>query len=163
MKKIILIISVTFILTSCYTRIGDLTMMANRSVDCNKDYILLQRNAEGKIKASKGNDLLDRVVDETTEKYNGEYLMNVKIFVKGNGKKIKIIGDVWGDKSAKPIDVKKDFKEGDLVAVKILGKIYEGVILGLKEKKCIVEYTNSSDYKTKKEVSYDDLTKIKKD
>jgi hypothetical protein len=56
-----------------------------------------------------------------------------------------------------------DFKVGDSVIVKSSGKIYEGVILGLKEKKCIVEYTNSSGYKTKKEVSYDDLTKIKKD
>ncbi len=163
MIKIILIISVTITLTSCYTRIGDLSMMANRSVDCTKEYVLLQRNVEGKVKASKGNDLLDRVVDKTTEQYNGEYLMNVKIFIKGNGKKIKIIGDVWGDKSAKPIDVKKDFKEGDLIAVKIMGKIYEGVILGLKEEKCIVEYTNSSGYKTKKEVWYEDVTKIKKD
>jgi hypothetical protein len=163
MKKIILIISVTITLTSCYTRIGDLSMMANRSVDCTKEYVLLQRNVEGKVKASKGNDLLDRVVDETTEKYNGEYLMNVKIFIKGNGNKIKIIGDVWGDKSAKPFNVKTEFAEGDFVAIKLSGKIYEGVILGLKEKKCIVEYINSSGYKTKKEVWYEDLTKIKKD
>jgi hypothetical protein len=56
-----------------------------------------------------------------------------------------------------------DFKVGDSVIVKSSGKIYEGEVIGLKEKKCVVKYLNNSGYKVIKEIWFEDLTKIKKD
>ena len=84
-------------MSSCYYRIGDLTMVSNRNIDSKKEYILIQRNAKGKARKKKG-DALEQAIDNTTEAYKGEYLMNAKIYVKRNGKKIKVEGDVWGIK-----------------------------------------------------------------
>lgn len=95
MKTKIIIVIVYVILSGCYQRIGDLTIMSNRNIDLKKNYVLLQRNVEGKARLKK-NDALERAIDRATEQYNGEYLMNVKVFVKNNGRRVKIIGDVWG-------------------------------------------------------------------
>ena len=95
MKKTVYTIGVLAILSSCgYQRIGDLTMISNRNIDSSEDYVLIQRNAEGKAKMKK-DDALELAIDNATEAYNGEYLMNVKVHVKNNGKKIKVEGDVW--------------------------------------------------------------------
>lgn len=56
-----------------------------------------------------------------------------------------------------------NFQVGDSVIVKYSGKIYEGEVVGLKEKKCVVKYFNNSGYKVIKEIWFEDLTKIKKD
>ena len=95
MKKIIIISISLFSLSSCYNRIGDLTLIANRNVDSSQKYTLLARNVTGKAKTKK-KDALERAVDKATESVNGEYLMNVKVFVSWNGKKVKVEGDVWG-------------------------------------------------------------------
>ena len=99
-KIIFYLWGILILMTGCvYHRIGDLTMISNRNIDSSKEYVLIQRNVEGKAKMKKG-DALERAIDVATEDYNGEYLMNVKVYVKNNGKKIKVIGDVWGDKSS---------------------------------------------------------------
>ncbi len=99
MKKTIYAFSLLVIMSGCgYQTIGDLTMISNRNIDSSVDYKILQRNVEGKASMKK-DDALERAVDNATETYQGEFLMNVKISVKNNGKKIKVVGDVWGTKT----------------------------------------------------------------
>lgn len=77
-----------------YKRIGDLTLISNRNIEPGKKYTLVQRNVEGIGKMKKG-DALEQAIDNATELHNGDYLMNTKIFIKDNGKKVKVVGDVY--------------------------------------------------------------------
>jgi len=165
-RQIPYLVAVLLLASSCaYQRIGDLTMISNRNVDSGKKYVLIQRNAQGKAKM-KNDDALERAVDNATEEYNGEYLMNVKVYVKNNGKKIKVEGDVWGMKSTQ-INIESsvtkiiEFKTGDIVSFKSLGKIIEGKIVGINSNGAIVEYTNLGQTK-KKEIEFEKLTKLEK-
>ena len=80
---------------------GDLTMISNRNVDKSANYVLLARDVEQKIKTKK-KDYLELAIDEAVQSVEGgEYMMNVKLFIKKNGKKIKVQGDVWGLKKEK--------------------------------------------------------------
>ena len=154
-------------MTSCaYQRIGDLTMISNRNVDSEKEYVLIQRNAEGIAKMKK-NDALERAIDAATEEYNGEYLMNVKVYVKNNGKKIKVEGDVWGLKSTRvnvesSVTKKIEFTNVDNVTFQNSGKLTEGKIIGINGNGAIVEYINILGKTKKKQIPFDELTKIEK-
>lgn len=168
MKKTVFYLGVILLfMSSCaYQRIGDLTMISNRNVDSGKEYVLIQRNAEGKAKMKK-DDALERAIDAATEEYNGEYLMNVKVYVKNNGKKIKVEGDVWGLKSTQvnvesSVTKKVEFKNGDTVTFQNSGKLTEGKIIGINENGAIVEYSNMLGQNKKKEIPFDELTKIEK-
>ena len=170
MKTVLVLISGIIILSSCYQRIGDLTIVANRNVDSDKEYVILQRNAQGAAKMKK-DDALELAIDNATEKYRGEYLMNVKIYVKGNGKKIKVEGDVWGMKSETSVTnievessvIKKiEFENGNTVSFKNSGKIVEGIIVGINSNGAVVEFKNLIGKLTKKEINLDDLTKIER-
>lgn len=171
MKKNVFYVGVILLfMTSCaYQRIGDLTMISNRNVDSGKNYVLIQLNAVGKAKMKK-DDALELAIDATTEKYKGEYLMNVKIFVKNNGKKIKVEGDVWGLKSTQSTQInvessvskKVEFKNGDTVTFQNLGKLTEGKIIGINKNGAIVEYSNALKQTKSKEISFDKLTKIER-
>ena len=154
-------------MSSCnYQRIGDLTMISNRNVDSGKEYVLIQRNVEGKAKMKK-NDALERAIDEATEEYNGEYMMNIKVYVKNNGKKIKVEGDVWGLKSThinveSSVTKKVEFKNGDIVTFTNSGKLTEGKIIGINNNGAVVEYNNMLGKTKKTEITFDKLTKIEK-
>ncbi|MEJ6777830.1 MAG: hypothetical protein QNK85_11015 [Crocinitomicaceae bacterium] len=171
MRSMLLLLSGIIILSSCgYQRIGDLTMISNRNVDSGKEYIVLQRNGQGVAKMKK-DDALELAIDNATEKYEGEYLMNVKVYVKGNGKKIKVEGDVYGLKSAAThttVDVessvtkKIEFETGDTVSFKNSGKFVEGRIVGINSDGALVEFNNIIGKLTKKEIPFDDLTKIER-
>lgn len=84
-------------LTSCYNRIGDLTLVSNRNFDTSANYELVERNVTAKVK-SKKRDALERAIDKATESKEGEHMRNVKIYVSWSGKKIKVEGDVYGIK-----------------------------------------------------------------
>ena len=92
MKNRIILLGLTLTLASCgsWNRIGDLTTIGNRNVDDSKKYTLLTREVEAKAEADS--DALEQAVDNLTQKYQGEFLRNVKVYVKSNGKKVKIIG-----------------------------------------------------------------------
>lgn len=84
--------------SGCYNRLADINMISNRNIDNSKDYVELRREVIAKSRL-KRKDALESAIDKATEQVEGgEYLMNVKIYVKGNGKKVKIVGDVWGIK-----------------------------------------------------------------
>lgn len=161
MKKIYLFIGIIILCNSCssYTRIGDLTGISNRNLDDSQQYVMLEREVEAI--ASSDNDALEQAVDALTKEHEGEFLRNVKVYVKSNGKKVKVIGDVWGtQKTSVNINTNAtatiELKIGDPVVFKRKGNIIDGKIIGLNATSVIVEYGKK---KRKIELRYDDVTK----
>lgn len=161
MKKTLMLLTV-FTLVSCgsWNRIGDLTSISNRNIDDSKKFIELNRDVEVIIKTDK--DALEQAVDDLTKKYQGEFVRNVKIYVKDNGKKVKLVGDVWGVQNTN-VQVTTEAKTtntlnvGDQVVFKKKGKLSDGRIVGLNPNSVIVECSKGK----KSEVKYDDVTKTK--
>ena len=105
MKKIALIFLVTISLTSCFNRIGKLTICSTRNMDSKTDYVLIAKDVRGKCKTDK-KDALETAIDRAVKKYpTGEFMKNAIFYVSGNGEKIEVIGDVWG--TPPPIDLDK--------------------------------------------------------
>jgi HSP20 family molecular chaperone IbpA len=148
-------------LTSCgsYVRIGDLNGISNRNLDDSQQYVLLEREVEAIAKADT--DALEEAVDNLTKEYQGEFLRNVKIYVKSNGKKIKVNGDVWGVQNTNVnvttnANVKIELNVGDNVVFDKKGKIVYGKIIGLNSDSVIVEYGKRD---KKVVLKYDEITK----
>lgn len=80
-------------------------------------------------------------------------------------------GDVWGMKSETSVTnievessvIKKiEFENGNTVSFKNSGKIVEGIIVGINSNGAVVEFKNLIGKLTKKEINFDDLTKIER-
>lgn len=83
-------------LSSCYTRIGKMTMVSTRNVDSKMDYVLISKDVKAVAK-TKRNDPLEVAIDKAVKKFpTGEFMKNVAVEVSKNGKKIRVVGDVWG-------------------------------------------------------------------
>ena len=163
MKNKIILLGLTLTLASCgsWNRIGDLTTIGNRNVDDSKKYTLLTREVQSIAEADA--DALEQAVDNLTKKYEGEYLRNVKVYVKSNGKKVKIIGDVWGTQNtlinvSTEANAKVILSVGDSVVFKRKGKLTDGKIIGVNSNLVIVEF----DGDRKVELKYDEVTKTNK-
>ena len=163
MKNKILLFGLTLSLASCgsWNRIGDLTTIGNRNVDDSKKYTLLTREVEAKAEADS--DALEQAVDNLTKKYEGEFLRNVKVYVKSNGKKVKVVGDVWGTQNtlinvSTEANAKVILNVGDSVVFKRKGKLTDGKIIGVNANLVIVEF----DGDRKVELKYDEVTKTNK-
>lgn len=164
--KYLIILFVLLSLSSCYVRIGELTMISTRNVDSKTDYKLIEKYVVGKARSNSGNALqiaIDNAVKSVPE---GEFLRNVRISIKQNGRKVKVEGDVWGIPNVnKQVtkSVKKDieFKTGDRITYKnSFGKLVEGKIIGLNANTAIVEIENAFGQSVKKEVPYEGLTQV---
>ena len=163
MKNKILLFGLTLSLASCgsWNRIGDLTTIGNRNVDDSKKYSLLTREVEAVAEADA--DAMEQAVDNLTKKYEGEFLRNVKVYVKSNGKKVKVIGDVWGTQNtlinvSTEANAKITLNVGDSVVFKRKGKLTDGKIIGVNSNLVIVEF----DGDRKVELKYDEVTKTNK-
>ena len=163
MKNKILLFGLTLSLASCgsWNRIGDLTTIGNRNVDDSKKYTLLTREVEAVAEADA--DAMEQAVDNLTKKYEGEFLRNVKVYVKSNGKKVKVIGDVWGTQNtlinvSTEANAKVILNVGDSVVFKRKGKLTDGKIIGVNSNLVIVEYDGNK----KVELKYDEVTKTNK-
>ena len=163
MKNKILLFSLTLSLASCgsWNRIGDLTTIGNRNVDDSKKYTLLTREVEAVAEADA--DAMEQAVDNLTKKYEGEFLRNVKVYVKSNGKKVKVIVDVWGTHNtlinvSTEANAKVTLNVGDSVVFKRKGKLTDGKIIGVNSNLVIVEF----DGDRKVELKYDEVTKTNK-
>lgn len=150
-------------LVSCgsWVRIGDLTSISNRNLDDSKNYILLNREVEGIADADS--DAMEQAIDNLTKKYEGEFLRNAKIYVKSNGKKVKVIGDVWGIQNTSVsvnTSVNKEVKLdiGDTVVFKRKGTLTDGKIIGINSNVLIVEFGKGKIM----EVKFDEVTKTNK-
>ncbi len=167
MSKTLLFLAIILMSSGCaFQRIGDLTMISNRNVDADKEYFLIKRNVEGKAKM-KNNDALELAVDNATSTCDGEFMKNVIVFVKSNGRntKVKVVGDVWGDKNTH-VNVKSyvtkeiHYETGDKVAFNSSGKIILGTIIGINDNGAIVEYENSLKQTKSKQIPFEEITKI---
>ena len=163
MKNKILLFGLTLTLASCgsWNRIGDLTTIGNRNVDDSKKYTLLTREVEAVAEADA--DAMEQAVDNLTKKYEGEFLRNVKVYVKSNGKKVKVVGDVWGTQNtlinvSTEANAKVILNVGDSVVFKRKGKLTDGKIIGVNSNLVIVEF----DGDRKVELKYDEVTKTNK-
>ena len=163
MKNKILLFGLTLSLASCgsWNRIGDLTTIGNRNVDDSKKYTLLTREVEAVAEADA--DAMEQAVDNLTKKYEGEFLRNVKVYVKSNGKKVKVVGDVWGTQNtlinvSTEANAKVILNVGDSVVFKRKGKLTDGKIIGVNSNLVIVEF----DGDRKVELKYDEVTKTNK-
>lgn len=163
MKNKILLFGLTLTLASCgsWNRIGDLTTIGNRNVDDSKKYTLLTREVEAVAEADA--DAMEQAVDNLTKKYEGEFLRNVKVYVKSNGKKVKVVGDVWGTQNtlinvSTEANAKVTLNVGDSVVFKRKGKLTDGKIIGVNSNLVIVEF----DGDRKVELKYDEVTKTNK-
>jgi ribosomal protein S20 len=168
-KQIVGLTIITGIIVSCssYKRVGNLTMISTRNVDSKSDYKLIQKNVEAKAKL-KNEDALQMAIDEAVKKFpEGEFMKNVSVYIKSNGKKVKVVGDIWGIPSVEKsitttVTEKIEFKVGDNVVFKSkLGKLTDGKILGLNTGSAIVEHENTFGKLTKTEIKYEELTKVK--
>jgi hypothetical protein len=144
-----------------WVRIGDLTSISNRNLDDSKNYILLNREVEGIADADS--DAMEQAIDNLTKKYEGEFLRNAKIYVKSNGKKVKVIGDVWGIQNTSVsvnTSVNKEVKLdiGDTVVFKRKGALTDGKIIGINSNVLIVEFGKGKIM----EVKFDEVTKTNK-
>jgi hypothetical protein len=92
----------TLLLNSCgYVRLGDFTVLANGNMDSKTEYQKLSTNVTAVYKAKKDNPL-EECVDKAVKTVNGgEFLKNVTVYVQKNGKKVKVVGDVYG---IRPVD-----------------------------------------------------------
>jgi len=163
MKNKILLFGLTLSLASCgsWNRIGDLTTIGNRNIDDSKKYTLLTREVEAVAEADA--DAMEQAVDNLTKKYEGEFLRNVKVYVKSNGKKVKVVGDVWGTQNtlinvSTEANAKVILNVGDSVVFKRKGKLTDGKIIGVNSNLVIVEYDGDK----KVELKYDEVTKTNK-
>ena len=163
MKNKILLFGLTLSLASCgsWNRIGDLTTIGNRNVDDSKKYTLLTREVEAVAEADA--DAMEQAVDNLTKKYEGEFLRNVKVYVKSNGKKVKVVGDVWGTQNtlinvSTEANAKVILNVGNSVVFKRKGKLTDGKIIGVNSNLVIVEYDGDK----KVELKYDEVTKTNK-
>ncbi len=162
--KVIKLFSAVFLLTtfvSCgvrqYARFGSLTSISSRNIDDSKKYVLLKRDATEICYAES--DPLNVVMDIILEKYKGEFLRNVKIYISSEkdqgGTNIKLVADVWG------LSNPDHLKVGDMVLIKRIGfledNIIEAKIIGLKANTVYVEDKSGK----KMEVKYDEVTKSK--
>lgn len=152
--------------TSCsYSRIGDLTVLANRNIGSTGDYELVQRGVKASAKMSN-DDALERALDEATASVpGGEFLQNAQVYVKSNGKKVRVVGDVWGTKpqsqtglTATDSDDVSAFKVGDSVTFRSAGQYVEGTIIGVNPEGAIVKYQSALKRERRKEVRFDALT-----
>lgn len=166
--RLFLVVIATSLLASCsYTRIADLTVVANRNVGSTDQYEMIQRDVRHTAKAKRNS--LDVAVDKAVAQVEGgEYLQNVKIYVKSNGKKIRVVGDVWGIPEpttgiTTSVSGDNDLSVGDKVAFKVAGLMTEGRIVGVNSSGAIVEINSKIGVSRKKQVPIEKLTKISKE
>lgn len=162
-KNLLLVGALPVFLSSCgsWVRIGDLNAISNRNLDDSKQYVLLNREVEAE--ADSDNDALEQAIDNLTKKYEGEFVRNAKVYVRDNGKKVKVTGDVWGIRNAQvnvstSANANIQLNIGDSVVFKKKGKLTDGQILGINSNILIIQDLKGNKY----ELKYDEVTKTNK-
>lgn len=158
-------IALSLTLSSCGTwkRIGDLNMISNRNIETSKEYVLVERNASAKARMNKS-DALETAIDEITEEFNGEYLMNAKIYIRGSI--VKVEGDVYALKktsnNTNNLNNTSNFNVGETVEIKIKNKKIKGKIIEIKNDHAIITYHSTWDGDKSEPFQFSDIYKIEK-
>lgn len=161
-----LLLLAAMLATGCsYQRMGSLTMVSTRNVDSSKDYQLLARQVEASAR-EQNDDALQQAIDAACAMQpGGEYLMNVVVYMTGDGKRVKVVGDVWGTPTAAGIAAPSQtgsvaMKVGDRVAYKVGTTLKNGTIIGIRNTEAVIEEVRPDGTKKMKEVELERLTKL---
>ncbi len=153
------VIMLSALLSSCWTKLGDLSVASNRLIDDKTEYVELARYITGKgMQKKKSTGALENAVEDCIKQVpNGEFLKNVTVDISDNGRRVKIKADVWGKKTENYVAAKeniKGFSVGDRVQ---LGKRVGVIISLVDERVCLVQYDGDA-FGTK--LQYESLIKI---
>jgi hypothetical protein len=88
----------SFLITSCSSRIGNLTMVSTRNIDSKTEYVELKR-----YNKANGKTIESAIEDCMKEVKGGEFIRNCKIYRRSGIRvlfagRYKVEGDVWGIK-----------------------------------------------------------------
>ena len=126
-----LLAAVAFSSACSWHRIGDFNMVSTRNIDMDQSYVLIDAHQVGR--ANSGEMSLEVAIDNMVKHTpGGEFVMNAKIYVKQNGKKIKVEADIWGIPEPQTKTATTDLAVGDWVSWPAeLGRFKQGEIIGL--------------------------------
>jgi hypothetical protein len=141
-------------------------MVSTRNIDSSADYRLVARYQTAKVRAKE--DSLQAVIDKVVRQTpGGEYVTNAKIYIKGNGRRVKVEADVWGfppREAGTTVDVRQSVSAdvqleiGDWVSWQSGRKeMQRGRIIGLNNDGAVVA-VDGRDLIVSKD--FDNLTKI---
>jgi len=142
-------------------------MISTRNIDTKIEYKLIQKYVEGIAPFSQGHSL-EEAIDRAVKQFpDGEFLKNVKIYTKNYGRRVKVVGDVWGISGNTKTQVtdnvvyssSNDFAVGETVSFVKNNKNYEGIILKLYEKYATVQTIGLGGMKIKFDLYYTELKK----
>ena len=95
-KNLVFLIAVGLSSSCSWNKIGTLNVVSTRNFNTKENYVLVQKEIEAKASTS-GYDAMETAIDKAVKKFpTGEFMENVRVYMKSNGKKIKVVGDVWG-------------------------------------------------------------------
>jgi hypothetical protein len=148
-------------LSSCWTKLGDFTIISNRSVstDGSTEYVELSRGikAIGRQKKKQAGALDVAIENLLKATPGGEFVKNLEVMITWGGNYVKVTGDVWGIKKAEGEKTNvKGFQVGDRVQ---FGKKL-GTILSLIDNTFALVQLDGDDAGTK--LRYDNLIRIDK-
>lgn len=149
------------LLSSCWTKLGDFTVISNRSVnmDGSTQYVELSRGikAVGRQKKKQAGALDVAIENLLKQTPGGEFVKNLEVMITWGGNYVKVTGDVWGIKKAEGEQTNvKGFQVGDRVQ---FGKKL-GTILSLIDNTFALVQLDGDAAGTK--LRYDNLIRIDK-
>jgi|GEM_PF-4477780 len=149
-------------LSGCWTKIGDLSVMSNRLIDDKTEYVELARYIEGKGKQKKKStgSLENAIEDCIRQVPGGEFIKNTSIKVSGNGRRVRITGDVWGKKKEGSEVVQKENIKGYVVGDRVQAGRKMGTVISLIDsKQCLVQFDGDA---VGTKIEYERLVRIDK-
>lgn len=160
--RLLVFISFTIFFPSCYRRIGDLNMISNRNYNESSKYVELKRGVVAKSRITPHRNALEEAIDRATDLVpGGEFLKNVQVEVRLNGKRVRVEGDVWGIQRFSE-DKISELKVGDKVVYqKRIGSPKKvATVLGVDNQGVTIELSMPFGGKTYDIVHFDKVTKI---
>lgn len=162
MVRVFIFISFSLFFSSCYRRIGDLNMVSNRNYNESSTYVELKRGVVAKSRITPHRNALEEAIDRATDLVpGGEFMKNVKVEVRLNGKRVRVEGDVWGIQRIKE-DKNSELKVGDKVIYrkKIGSPKKVATVLGVDNQGVTIELSLPFGGKKYDVVHFDKVTKI---
>jgi hypothetical protein len=160
--RILYLIFFMIFFPSCYRRIGDLNLISNRNHNESSTYVELSRGVVAKSRITSHRNALEEAIDRATDLVpGGEFMKNVQVEVRLNGKRVRVEGDVWGIQRIKE-DKISELKIGDKVIYrKKTGSPQKiATVLGVDNKGVSIELSMPFGGKKYDVVHFDKVTKI---
>jgi|GEM_PF-3616640 len=137
-------------------------MISNRNHNESSTYVELKRGVVAKSRITPNRNALEEAIDRATDLVpGGEFMKNVKVEVRLNGKRVRVEGDVWGIQRIKE-DINSELKVGDKVIYrkKISSPKKVATVLGVDNQGVTIELSMPFGGKKYDVVHFDKVTKI---